>query len=183
MTSRKIEVLVGLFVALAIAAFLLLSLKVANSGMTGSGQTYMLYAKFENIGGLKVRSPIKVGGVVVGESLIAIGEHGAAAVPSAPADDVHGVDRDGVRGADHRADIGVVAEVLDRDVQRMPTEVDVGDDRLASPIPIGVNDIAGVAVREEFGVEARVLRRRTFVGLLPRPDAEGSGGPLGGTGV
>jgi len=66
MTSRRIEVLVGLFVALAIAAFLLLSLKVANSGMTGSGQTYMLYAKFENIGGLKVRSPIKVGGVVVG---------------------------------------------------------------------------------------------------------------------
>ena len=46
MTSRKIEVLVGLFVALAIAAFLLLSLKVANSGMAGSGQTYMLYAKF-----------------------------------------------------------------------------------------------------------------------------------------
>jgi len=66
MTSRKIEVLVGLFVALAIAAFLLLSLKVANSGMAGSGQTYMLYAKFENIGGLKVRSPIKVGGVVIG---------------------------------------------------------------------------------------------------------------------
>ena len=66
MTSRKIEVLVGLFVALAIAAFLLLSLKVANSGMTGSGETYMLYAKFENIGGLKVRSPVKVGGVVVG---------------------------------------------------------------------------------------------------------------------
>jgi len=29
-------------------------------------QTYKLYAKFDNIGGLKVRSPIKVGGVVVG---------------------------------------------------------------------------------------------------------------------
>jgi len=66
MTSRKVEVLVGLFVALAIAAFLLLSLRVANSGMAGSGETYALYAKFENIGGLKVRSPIKVGGVVVG---------------------------------------------------------------------------------------------------------------------
>lgn len=66
MTSCKVEVLVGLFVALAIAAFLLLSLRVANSGTAGSGETYSLYAKFENIGGLKVRSPIKVGGVVVG---------------------------------------------------------------------------------------------------------------------
>lgn len=66
MTSRKIEILVGFFVALAIAAFLMLSLKVASSGIAGTGQTYSLYAKFENIGGLKVRSPIKVGGVVVG---------------------------------------------------------------------------------------------------------------------
>ncbi|MDX3773460.1 outer membrane lipid asymmetry maintenance protein MlaD [Chromatiaceae bacterium AAb-1] len=66
MTTRKIEILVGAFIVLAIAAFLLLSLKVANSGLGGTGQTYTLYAKFENIGGLKVRSPVKVGGVVVG---------------------------------------------------------------------------------------------------------------------
>ncbi|KKO49587.1 toluene ABC transporter substrate-binding protein [Arsukibacterium sp. MJ3] len=66
MTTRKIEILVGAFIVLAVAAFLMLALKVANAGISGSGQSYVLYAKFENIGGLKVRSPIKVGGVVVG---------------------------------------------------------------------------------------------------------------------
>jgi phospholipid/cholesterol/gamma-HCH transport system substrate-binding protein len=58
--------MVGLFAVLGIAALLMLSLKVADSGISGSGETYDLYAKFDNIGGLKVRSPIKVGGVVVG---------------------------------------------------------------------------------------------------------------------
>lgn len=66
MVSKKVELLVGLFAALGIAALLMLSLRVANSGIAGNTETYQLYAKFDNIGGLKVRSPIKVGGVVVG---------------------------------------------------------------------------------------------------------------------
>jgi phospholipid/cholesterol/gamma-HCH transport system substrate-binding protein len=66
MVSKKIELLVGLFAAIGIAALLMLALKVADSGISGSGNTYQLYAKFDNIGGLKVRSPIKVGGVVIG---------------------------------------------------------------------------------------------------------------------
>lgn len=66
MSSRKIEIFVGLFVALAIAATLLLALQVANQGMSGGSETYRLYAKFDNIGGLKARSSVKVGGVVVG---------------------------------------------------------------------------------------------------------------------
>lgn len=66
MTSKKVEFTVGLFVALGLAALLMLSLKVADSGVSGNGETYKLYAKFDNIGSLKVRSPIKVGGVVVG---------------------------------------------------------------------------------------------------------------------
>lgn len=66
MTTRKIEILVGGFIVLALAAFLLLALKVANSGIGASSETYTLRAKFENIGGLKVRSPVKVGGVVIG---------------------------------------------------------------------------------------------------------------------
>jgi phospholipid/cholesterol/gamma-HCH transport system substrate-binding protein len=64
--SKKVELMVGFFVALGIAALLMLSLKVANSGITGTGESYNLFAKFDNIGGLKIRSPIKVGGVVVG---------------------------------------------------------------------------------------------------------------------
>ncbi|WP_353538620.1 outer membrane lipid asymmetry maintenance protein MlaD [Colwellia sp. KU-HH00111] len=66
MMSKKVEILVGFFVALGIAALLMLSLKVADSGVSGNGASYNLFAKFDNIGGLKVRSPIKVGGVVVG---------------------------------------------------------------------------------------------------------------------
>jgi phospholipid/cholesterol/gamma-HCH transport system substrate-binding protein len=66
MVSKKIELLVGLFAAIGIAALLMLALKVADNGITGNGNTYQLYAKFDNIGGLKVRSPIKVGGVVIG---------------------------------------------------------------------------------------------------------------------
>lgn len=64
--SRKIELAVGVFVALTIGAMLILALKVANQGTQGSGETYQLFAKFDNIGGLKVRSAVKVGGVVVG---------------------------------------------------------------------------------------------------------------------
>lgn len=66
MVSKKVELMVGFFAAIGIAALLMLSLKVADSGISGNGETYKLYAKFDNIGGLKVRSPIKVGGVVVG---------------------------------------------------------------------------------------------------------------------
>ncbi|MBQ4832787.1 outer membrane lipid asymmetry maintenance protein MlaD [Pseudoalteromonas sp. MMG010] len=66
MNSRKLEILVGFFVALGILAFAMLALKVANSGIAGTGETYSLNAKFENIGSLKTRAPIKVGGVVIG---------------------------------------------------------------------------------------------------------------------
>jgi phospholipid/cholesterol/gamma-HCH transport system substrate-binding protein len=66
MISKRTELMVGLFVALAIAATLLLALRVANQGMAGSGETYTLTARFDNIGGLKPRSSVKVGGVVVG---------------------------------------------------------------------------------------------------------------------
>ncbi|MDM7859447.1 outer membrane lipid asymmetry maintenance protein MlaD [Alteromonas sp. ASW11-36] len=66
MTTRKTEILVGIFVLLTIAATLLLGLKVANQGMQANGDTYTLKAKFDNIGGLKERSAVKVGGVTVG---------------------------------------------------------------------------------------------------------------------
>ncbi len=66
MTSRKVEIGVGLFVALAFVSLLMMALKVADQGMSGNGETYNLYAKFDNIGGLKPRSAVKVGGVVIG---------------------------------------------------------------------------------------------------------------------
>lgn len=66
MTSRKSEIMVGIFVLLTVAAVLLLSLKVVNQGIQSNGPTYTLKAKFDNIGGLKTRSSVKVGGVTIG---------------------------------------------------------------------------------------------------------------------
>ncbi|WP_150539276.1 outer membrane lipid asymmetry maintenance protein MlaD [Actinobacillus vicugnae] len=64
--SIKYEFWVGLFVLLGLAALVFLGLRVANVQGFTSEKTYTLYATFDNIGGLKVRAPIKVGGVVVG---------------------------------------------------------------------------------------------------------------------
>ncbi|MBV7316162.1 outer membrane lipid asymmetry maintenance protein MlaD [Shewanella sp. NIFS-20-20] len=66
MLTRKIEIMVGLFLLAGLAALLILVVKVANVDLTSGEQSYTLEARFNNIGGLKVRSPVKVGGVVVG---------------------------------------------------------------------------------------------------------------------
>jgi len=64
--TRKIELMVGSFVIAGICAILVMIFQVADVKSFGSGDTYSLTAEFDNIGSLKVRSPIKVGGVVVG---------------------------------------------------------------------------------------------------------------------
>lgn len=66
MKRATIDLWVGIFVAIGIAAITFLSLKVANLTDSNSGSTYNLYAEFDNIGGLKVKAPIKSSGVVVG---------------------------------------------------------------------------------------------------------------------
>ncbi len=107
------------------------------------------------------------GAVVMAQSLVAVGHHGAAAIPAPAPDDVHGVDGERVGGAHHRADVGVVAEVLDRHVQRVSTPVDVGDDRVTGPVPVGVDDVASVAVAQQHWVIPRVVGQLTH----PGPDA------------
>ena len=66
MTSRKIEILVGLFVAAAIVAFFMLAMRVSNMSSYSNGENYEITARFDNIGGLKVRSPVSAGGVRIG---------------------------------------------------------------------------------------------------------------------
>ncbi len=66
MNRRGIETLVGVFVLLGLLALGFLALKAANLGSFSSGETYALIAKFDNIGGLKVRSPVRSAGVTVG---------------------------------------------------------------------------------------------------------------------
>ena len=66
LSKRAIESSVGLFLILSIIALAVLAVKV--SGLTSllSGQTYLITAEFDDIGGLKVRSPVKMAGVPIG---------------------------------------------------------------------------------------------------------------------
>lgn len=66
MAKRNIEILVGLFVVLGLLALLFVALKAANLTNFNSGDTYGLTARFDNIGGLKARAPVRSAGVVVG---------------------------------------------------------------------------------------------------------------------
>lgn len=64
---RKLELWVGSFVLAGFVALLVLVFKVADVQSIGGNESYTLQAHFDNVGGLKVRSPIKVGGVTVGK--------------------------------------------------------------------------------------------------------------------
>lgn len=66
MNNRTVEIGVGLFVAVGIAALFMLAMQVSSMSSLGRGDSYILTAAFENIGGLKVRSPVTVSGVRVG---------------------------------------------------------------------------------------------------------------------
>ncbi len=66
MNRTALDLWVGFFVAIGIAAVLFLALKVGNLSSSRLSDTYELYAKFDNIGGLKVRGPVKSAGVVIG---------------------------------------------------------------------------------------------------------------------
>lgn len=62
-----IDLWVGIFTLIGVAAVLFLALKVANlTSASDSQSSYLVYADFDNIGGLKTRAPVKVAGVVVG---------------------------------------------------------------------------------------------------------------------
>jgi len=65
--SRTLEIGVGLFVAAGLAALFMLAMQVSNlASLGGDADSYTVTAGFENIGGLKVRSPVTVSGVRVG---------------------------------------------------------------------------------------------------------------------
>ena len=66
MHSRSVQIWVGLFVIAGMAALLMLSMKVSNISALTETEGYEVTANFENIGGLKVRSPVTMAGVVVG---------------------------------------------------------------------------------------------------------------------
>lgn len=70
MVKRNLEILVGVFVLLGVLSLMFLALKAANLGSFGSGgATYVVQARFDNIGGLKPRAPVRSAGVHVGRVL------------------------------------------------------------------------------------------------------------------
>lgn len=68
MSKKSIEIFVGLFVLLGMAGLVFLALKAANLGSfaAGGGDAYAVEVRFQNVGGLKVRAPVRSAGVTVG---------------------------------------------------------------------------------------------------------------------
>lgn len=66
MHRKSVDVWVGLFVLLGLAALLFLALKAGNMSTLSFSKTYAVTGKFDNIGGLKPQAPVKSAGVVVG---------------------------------------------------------------------------------------------------------------------
>ncbi|MBV8042254.1 outer membrane lipid asymmetry maintenance protein MlaD [Pluralibacter sp.] len=66
MQTKKSEIWVGAFLLAALLAALFICLKAADLTSLHTEPTYRVYATFDNIGGLKARSPVRIGGVVIG---------------------------------------------------------------------------------------------------------------------
>lgn len=64
--SKTQDTLVGLFVAIGIAALFYMALQVSNLGTYTSNDSYTVTARFQNSGGLKVKSPVSLAGVRIG---------------------------------------------------------------------------------------------------------------------
>jgi len=67
MSRAKLELAVGTFVAIGLIALLFLAMKVSTVSSFSGGDGYEISANFENIGGLKVRAPVMMAGVRIGE--------------------------------------------------------------------------------------------------------------------
>ena len=66
MQIRTIEIAVGAFIAIGLAAVFFLAMKVSNLADYSTSSGYEITARFENVGGLKVRSAVKMAGVRIG---------------------------------------------------------------------------------------------------------------------
>jgi len=66
LNRATIDLWVGIFVTIGIGAIVFLALKVGNLTSLQNSPTYRIEASFDNIGGLKLRAPVKAAGVVVG---------------------------------------------------------------------------------------------------------------------
>ena len=63
---RRLEILVGAFMVLGFVALFFLAMQVSNLGTVYTGDSFHVTARFDNIGGLKVKAPVTLAGVEVG---------------------------------------------------------------------------------------------------------------------
>ena len=63
---KSLDTLVGLFVIIGLGALFFIGMKVSNLASYSNNDGYTITARFENSGGLKVRSPVSVAGVRIG---------------------------------------------------------------------------------------------------------------------
>jgi phospholipid/cholesterol/gamma-HCH transport system substrate-binding protein len=66
MNRSTIDLWVGIFLVIGLGAIVFLALRVGNLTSMQAAPSYRLEAAFDNIGGLKLRAPVKAAGVVVG---------------------------------------------------------------------------------------------------------------------
>lgn len=65
--STTQDTLVGLFVASGIIGLFFLAMQISNLGSFVEDDGYVVKARFQNAGGLKVKSPVSVAGVKIGQ--------------------------------------------------------------------------------------------------------------------
>ncbi len=66
MNRKTLELWVGLFVAAGLLAIAMLAFKVGNLATADVLNAYVIKARFDNVGGLKAKSPVTMAGVRVG---------------------------------------------------------------------------------------------------------------------
>ncbi len=66
MKMRQLEISVGAFMAVGLVALFFLAMQVSNLSAMTSNEGYLVSARFDNIGGLKVRSAVSMAGVRIG---------------------------------------------------------------------------------------------------------------------
>ena len=66
MQMRSIEIIVGAFMLAGIISLAVLAIRVSGFNVGAETDTYTVYARFENRGGLVKRSKVSIGGVVIG---------------------------------------------------------------------------------------------------------------------
>lgn len=67
LSQRTIESFVGVFLLMALSAMIVLAFKVSGLTSLFPNENYTISASFDDIGGLKVRAPVKIGGVQIGQ--------------------------------------------------------------------------------------------------------------------